>query len=148
MPALNLTRALSKNITRRVAITILSIFSIVNCVSIDAAPEHNKSSMPLLKEQSKEQSIEQLTLYKNQILGQLTDTLHHMASLLDKHEMMSQSQLQQVAMAINQLSINLHELTQKMGDAQLDKKSLVSLQKKNKHLRQEIENLLLQFNDN
>lgn len=93
-------------------------------------------------------SQEALIQNKELILAQLTDTLHHMASLMDKHEMMNHTQLQKVAMAINQLSLNLHELSQKMQDSQLDTQSLATLKKKNAQLKQEMEELLLQFNDN
>ena len=93
-------------------------------------------------------TIEQLMQNRNQILEQLTDTMHHLATLMEKHEMMDHNHLQDVAKAINQLSDNLKELSQKIEQSRLDSQSYSSLKKKNDQLNEETERLLLQFNDN
>lgn len=139
---------------RRVLHRLVVSCFVVSCLSfslslcLDAATVHAAELNNSLTTDENVQTHDALVQGKNQLLEQLTETLHHMAALMDKHDMMNQNQLQQVAMAINQLSLDLHELSQKFQASQLDIQTLSALKKKNDRLKQEMEILALQFNDN
>ena len=81
-------------------------------------------------------------------MEQLLETMQSLALLMEQYEMMSQQQLKQVAMAMNQLSLNLHELSDKIEKSKLDKKTLGTIEKKTVSISESTEKMLLQFNDN
>ena len=81
-------------------------------------------------------------------MEQLLDTMQNLTSLMEQYEMMDQSQLKKVAMAMNQLSLSLHELSDKMEKSKLDEKTLTAIQEKTASINESMEKLLVQFNDN
>jgi len=84
---------------------------------------------------------------RDRILSELHDTMSNLTSLMDKHALMTQAQLQTTAEVVKRISIYLRVLSQPMASNNAAN-TIATIREHNSQLNDTIDELQAQLNDN
>ena len=104
---------------------------VLGASSAVAAPPGNDTA-----QQQRAQQImsRQYTEHMLQLMKEMRDSVAQMSDIMEKHQMMSQTNLSQAAQLMSNMSSHMQELSKRMQQGQFDDKSVALMQQRNQEM--------------